>query len=97
MPPNRVANIRRKYRRTDACLRRAQEHLASIYVTVLPQHPGLAGSLMAELDAIDHLRRLHLDYYRDHWSGTERGLWKPGSLDAILDAAPEVYDPRARR
>ena len=97
MPPNRVGYIRRRYRQTDAALKRAQEFLAMIHNTILPQHPDIAGSLMAEMDAIEHLRRLHLDYYREHWGGTERGLWRRGSLAVIIDTAPEIRGPEDRR
>jgi len=90
MPPNRVANIRRRFRQIDANLRGAEVFAASICLTVGAQHPELGKALLAKVCELDVLRRCWLDLYRKHWGGTERGLWKPGDLADILATAPEV-------
>ncbi len=87
MPYNRVANIRRRLRQTDGNIKRAMGFLADVMVTVAPQHLELGVLLYGRLCILDFERQYHLAFYRRHWSGTERGLWKPGDLDIIVEKA----------
>jgi len=96
MPPNRRANLRRRFRQTDKSLRRAQEHLASIQETWIPQHPELQVSVMAFIGEIEGVRRSLLDLYRRTIGGTERKLWKPGDTDIILEEAKPIPDPKRK-
>jgi len=96
MPPNRVANIRRKWRAADNSIVHCLRHLADIYITLAPQHPELAGMLFAYMLWLDGVRQFHLAFYRQVWSGTERGLWKAGEFGTIVDEAKLVPDPKAR-
>lgn len=97
MPPNRRANLRRRFRQTDESLRRAQTYLASIQETWIPQHPELQVSVMAFIGELEGVRRSLLDLYRRTIGGTERNLWKPGDTDTILEEAEPVPTPRSRR
>ena len=96
MPPNRAANVRRKWRYVDNCLKRAMKHLSDIHFTVAPQHPDIGGAIYAELEYLDSQRRSVLDLYRAHWGGTERGLWKTGDFDIILEEGKLMHDPQGR-
>ena len=87
MPYNRAANIRRRLRQVDFHLVRAMRFMADVMVTVGPQHPELGVQIYSRLFMLDFLRQYHLAFYREHWSGTERGLWKPGELDIIISEA----------
>ncbi|GAH19467.1 unnamed protein product [marine sediment metagenome] len=97
MPPNRRANIRRRFRQTDEALRRAQSYLASIQVTWLPQHPELEVTVLAHISQIEGVRRALLTLYRRTIGGTERSLWKAGDTDTILAEASPVPDPQKGR
>lgn len=61
--------------------------LADVMVTVAPQHPELATLLYGRLCHMDFFRQYHLAFYRRHWSGSERNLWKPGDLAIIVEEA----------
>lgn len=95
MPPNRAAIIRRRFRQSDAGLVRAMRYLADVYVTLCDTHDDVANDLIQHIWRINQLRQLHLDLYRRHWSGTERGLYKIGEMRTILDDAQYIDDPYA--
>ena len=93
MPPTRRAYLQRRLRQVDSHLRRSEEHLASFWVTIKPQHPELEPELLGIIAEIDGLRGRILNYYRGSVAGSERGLHEPGELGAILAEAEPVPDP----
>lgn len=74
-------------RQSDQCVMRAMRHLADVLVTVDPQHPELAQRIYVRLLLLEYWRQEHLLFYRQHWSGTERCLWKEGELAIIISEA----------
>jgi len=93
MPPTRREYLKRRCRQTDLNLHNAQVRLASIYKTVIVQHPELGPQLHALIGTIDGCRRALLLYYRGSFAGTEKGLWNSEDMDIILEQAQEVPDP----
>ena len=96
MPPNRVANIRRKWRYVDNSLKRAMKHLSDILTTVEEQHLGVGLKILNQMLHIDALRAANLELYRKHWAGTERGLWKDEDFDIIVSEGKKIPDPSGR-
>jgi len=93
MPATRREYLKRRCRQTDHSLAKAQHYLATIYRTVMEQHPELGPEVFALIGAVDGCRRALLLYARRAFSSTSRGLWKSADMDRIVDEAQPVPDP----
>jgi len=93
MPPTKRENLKRRCRQCDGGLRKAQQHLASIYVTIHMQHPELTERLFGIMVQVECVRLAMLAFYQDVWGGTEEGLWNEQDLGIILRSAKPVWDP----
>lgn len=93
MPPNTASRIRRRLRQVDHNLKRAQELLADVFVTVREQHPDIAGGLLSYILFLEGIRQYHLNLYRTCWGGTERGLWREGDVQDVFANAQPLRTP----
>lgn len=94
MPRNRAGWLRRRMRQADDGLERAIRYLGEIRATFEEVgYQDLESETRAYMEKLDRIRQLHLEWYREVWGGTERGLWKEDDLQLVLDLSEPVPDP----
>lgn len=93
MPANTRGYLVRRCHQANEGLLRAEKYLASIVVTVRPQHPDLAEEVCGIMGRIDALRLTVADLLAEHFSASTSRLWTPHQVGDILAHAEPVPQP----
>lgn len=98
MPRTRREMVQRRIRQADATVARAQKYLAAVVVTLDEDHPDYADEFKLVIKLLERARCGIKWTTRECLAGTTSGLWEPGQLAEILNAAePIPAPPRYRR
>lgn len=96
MPPNTRGYLVRRCHQADEGIKRAERYLASMVVTLRPQHPELAEEICGIIGRLDETRNTIANLLAVNFSASTRKMWTPRQLGEILLNAKPVPQPEKR-